>query len=286
LKSALRTDENAVGGKFSLPGMRAVVLSVARFVDVSYRHTTSGMVRRLQCGLVLAALLVAVAAPGRELTYVVKARDTLSGIAQRHGISVRQLAARNRLDRELPLHVGQRLIIPGSVAATPPVELSAVVKRAIATAPVPPRRWRMIVIHHSAMDEGSLKTLDRYHREQRRMENGLAYHFLIGNGNGMGDGEIAVGNRWKKQLDGGHLRSEDQNKIALGICLIGNFDQHPPTAKQLRSLEALTRALLTRCRLDASAVKTHHQINVVPTECPGSKFPTRAFLDRLKRSSQ
>jgi N-acetyl-anhydromuramyl-L-alanine amidase AmpD len=115
------------------------------------------------------------------------------------------------------------------------------------------------------------------------MENGLAYHFLIGNGRGMSDGEIAVGNRWKQQLDGGHLRSTAQNKTALGICLIGNFDKTKPTAKQLRSLEDLTRALMKRCNLPASAVKTHQQINVVHTRCPGSKFPTRSFLAKLKR---
>jgi hypothetical protein len=49
----------------------------------------------------------------------------------------------------------------------------------------------------------------------------------------LGDGVIAVGPRWKKQLDGGHLRSAVQNRTALGICLIGNFDEKPPTAKQL-----------------------------------------------------
>jgi len=29
------------------------------------------------------------------------------------------------------------------------------------------------------------------------------------------------------------------------------------------------------------AVKTHQQINIVGTRCPGAKFPTRSFLDSL-----
>jgi len=33
-----------------------------------------------------------------------------------------------------------------------------------------------------------------------------------------------------QQLDGGHLASEAQNKIALGICLVGNFDERRPTS--------------------------------------------------------
>lgn len=235
-------------------------------------------------GLLL-ALVVAFAAPGQEQSYVVKPRDTLSGVAQRHGLTVSQLANRNAISRTARLYVGQRLLIPGTTARdskSAPSRLAPALAKAINDAPVKGGRWQTIVVHHAAVDEGNVKSLDRYHREQRHMENGLAYHFLIGNGQGMGDGEIAVGNRWKKQLDGGHLHSEAQNKIALGICLIGDFNKHPPTARQLRSLEDLVRALMRRCQLDAGAVKTHQQINVVHTQCPGSKFPTRAFLARLK----
>jgi hypothetical protein len=235
-------------------------------------------------GLLL-SLLVAFAAPGQEQSYVVKPKDTLSGVAQRHALTVSQLANRNALSRTARLYVGQRLLIPGTSASdskSAPSRLEPALANALNHAPVKGGRWQTIVVHHAAVDEGNVKSLDRYHREQRHMENGLAYHFLIGNGQGMGDGEIAVGNRWKKQLDGGHLHSEAQNKIALGICLIGDFNKHPPTPRQMRSLEDLVRALMRRCQLDAGAVKTHQQINVVRTECPGSKFPTRAFLARLK----
>ena len=72
-----------------------------------------------------------------------------------------------------------------------------------------------------AVDTGTVKGMDRYHREVRHMENGLAYHFVIGNGSGMGDGDIGIGSRWTKQLDGGHLTSERQNQVSLGICLVG-----------------------------------------------------------------
>ncbi len=227
---------------------------------------------------------VALVARGEDRTYVVKPSDTLYGLAQQHGLTVSQLASRNGISRDTHLYVGQRLIIPDlAPAAVPaPSALGATVQRAVTRAPVSPGRWKYIVIHHSGTDAGNFKSLDRYHREERHMENGLAYHFLIGNGNGMGDGEIAVGNRWTEQLDGGHLRSEEQNKIALGICLIGNFEHHLPTAKQMRSLEQLTRALMQRCKLGASAVRTHQQINIVRTECPGEKFPTRSFLAKLK----
>lgn len=242
--------------------------------------THRGTQQAIRLALVLACF-VAAAAWADERTYTVKARDTLSGIARRYDISVGQLAERNGLSRSAHINIGQRLIIPGT-SPTPAPTLTSSVRKAITNARVSPGRWKYIVIHHAAVDEGSAKSLDRYHREVRRMENGLAYHFLIGNGNGMKDGEIAVGNRWKKQLDGGHLHSEAQNKIALGICLIGDFEKRPPTAQQMRSLEALVRTLMGRCQLETSAVKTHQQINVVGTRCPGSKFPTRSFIAELK----
>lgn len=250
-------------------------------------HRVARPLVRWACWLLLTA---AVSALGQEQTYVVKRSDTLYGIARQFGVSPGTLADRNGISRTTQVYVGQRLLIPGRAAATAPARskvapspLNSSLQRGLEKAPVEPRRWKYIVIHHSGTEEGTLKSLDRFHREERHMENGLAYHFLIGNGNGMGDGEVAIGNRWKEQLDGGHLRSEQQNRIALGICLIGNFDQRKPTPKQLISLEQLVRALLKRCDLPASAVKTHHQINIVHTKCPGSKFPEREFLARFKK---
>lgn len=222
-----------------------------------------------------------------DVAYTVKPKDTLYDLARQYGISVAQLAERNGLSRNARLHVGQRLIIPttsNSAPAAPPVARSAPsssFQKAIDDARVAPRRWRYIVIHHSGVDEGTMKGMDRYHREERRMEHGLAYHFVIGNGDGMGDGEIGVGRRWREQLNGGHLASETQNSYSLGICLVGNFDKNRPTAKQMQSLTALTQALMKRCNLTTSSIRTHQQINVVRTRCPGRHFPMPTFLRGL-----
>lgn len=289
---------NAIGqisskqhGEITAPLRASDVLNVEKLTDVVFNLKRGGpgpMGRGLL--LVLCGLLAATVAGARESVYIVKSKDTLTSIAQRHGLSPAALATRNSLGRNETIYVGQRLTIPSKAAAKPAShstpQLTATVQQSITAAPVKARRWRNIVIHHAAVDEGTLQALDRYHREQRHMENGLAYHFVIGNGNGMGDGVIGVGNRWKKQLDGGHLHSEAQNQTALGICLIGNFDQYKPTEKQLQSLEALTRALMKRCQLTASAVKTHKQINIVSTRCPGKHFPTRDFLNRLKKPAK
>jgi hypothetical protein len=223
-------------------------------------------------------------------SYAVKRGDTIYSIARQYGIPPSKLAERNGLSRNFHIYAGQRLIIPAGSTVRAPVSrtraaahvsLPYSVKRAIALAPVRPGRWQYIVVHHSGVDTGTVKGMDHYHRDVRHMENGLAYDFVIGNGNGMGDGEIAVSRRWTLQLDGGHLASEAQNKIALGICLVGNFDEHPPTRKEMESLRALVVALMARCDLPRRAVKTHQQINILRTRCPGAKFPTQSFLDSL-----
>lgn len=245
---------------------------------------------RLRWGLAMAMLVAAVpglptAAAAAEAVYTVKAKDTLTSIARQHGVPVAVLAKRNGLNLKEVIYVGQRLKIPDTAAQSSQASprLPTAVQQSITAAPVKPRRWKYIVIHHAAVDRGTAQALDRYHREQRHMENGLAYHFVIGNGNGMRDGEIAVGNRWRRQLDGGHLHSPAQNHEAIGICLIGNFDQTSPTKSQMQSLEALIRALMRRCHLSVTAVKTHQQINVVSTRCPGRHFPLRELLARLKK---
>jgi N-acetyl-anhydromuramyl-L-alanine amidase AmpD len=97
----------------------------------------------------------------------------------------------------------------------------------------------------------------------------------------MADGEIAVSHRWTGQLNGGHLASESLNQVAIGICLVGNFDRSSPTAKQVRSLDALIDALLDRCVLPRAAVRTHQQINPVFTRCPGAHFAEAGDIQKV-----
>ena len=215
--------------------------------------------------------------------YAVKPGDTLGSIAIAHGTSVRAMTDANSIDNPHNLRVGQVLNIPSGSTPSPEDRhpLPANMRRLLDAMPVTPGKWKYIVIHHSATANGSLQGMDMYHRQKRRMENGLAYHFVIGNGRGMPDGKIEIGNRWKRQIKGGHLASDSMNEQAIGICLVGNFEVTNPGAEQMKSLFALVSYLSRRCNIPKSRVQTHKQINSKPTACPGKLFPTQSLTSNL-----
>jgi N-acetylmuramoyl-L-alanine amidase len=160
--------------------------------------------------------------------------------------------------------------------------LNRSVRAAIDRAPVARARWQFIVVHNSGTRQGNAAVFDYYHRHVRRMQNGLAYHFVIGNGTSTGNGEIEVGDRWRRQINGGHVHSDYLNNIALGICLVGDFNRDQPTRAQLDCCEELVRYLRQRCgKIDNhyAIVKPHREMNPPrwPTDCPGDAFPYSWF---------
>jgi hypothetical protein len=160
--------------------------------------------------------------------------------------------------------------------------LTSSVIEAIRRAPVKRRRWQFIVVHNSGTRQGNARVFDYYHRRVRRMQNGLAYHFVIGNGTSTGNGQIEVGDRWRRQINGGHVHSDYLNNISLGICLVGDFNRDQPTRAQLDACEELIRYLRDRCgktERGAIPVKPHREMNPPrwPTDCPGDDFPYTWF---------
>ena len=160
--------------------------------------------------------------------------------------------------------------------------LTSSVIDAIRRAPVKRRRWQFIVVHNSGTRQGNARVFDYYHKHVRRMQNGLAYHFVIGNGTSTGNGQVEVGDRWRRQINGGHVHSDYLNNISLGICLVGDFNRDQPTRAQLEACEELIRFLRDRCgktERGTIPVKPHRDINPPrwPTDCPGDAFPYSWF---------
>jgi len=213
-----------------------------------------------------------------ERVYTVKKGDTLSGIARAQGVSVASIRTTNRLSSDR-IHVGQKLRIPSASgeASPAPGALAPVLAPVLAASRglrITPGRWTHLVIHHSGIEAGNAKSYDGGHR-RRGMENGLAYHFVIGNGRDSGDGQIEVGSRWNRQLFGGHVRSADMNQHGIGICMVGNFEKRSPGARQLASLHALLQHFRGSGLPGNKTpqVTVHRWVDRNHTVCPGRRFP-------------
>jgi hypothetical protein len=149
---------------------------------------------------------------------------------------------------------------------------------AIRRAPVQRGRWKFVIVHNSGTRQGNARAFDYYHRKIRRMRNGLAYHFVIGNGTSSRNGQIEIGDRWRRQINGGHVHSDYMNNIGLGICLVGDFNRDQPTRAQLEACEELIKYLQERCgKSDGRSliVRPHREVNPPrwATDCPGDAFP-------------
>jgi hypothetical protein len=154
--------------------------------------------------------------------------------------------------------------------------------------PVPVRKWQYIVLHHSGEEGGGYASIDRYHREGRGWDE-CGYHFVIGNGSETGDGEIEVGGRWLQQKHGAHTKPPghpEYNEDGLGICLVGNFDESQPTARQIEACRRLLAYLQARCDVPAAGIITHGDAEGAKTNCPGRHFPYDRLIPRSDLASR
>ena len=142
-------------------------------------------------------------------------------------------------------------------------------------------RWRYIVVHHSADDRSTPQGMADWHVKGRGWD-ALGYHFVIGNGVGYGDGQVYIGERWPKQMHGAHCKtpSNDYNDHGIGICLIGDLDRHPPSAKQVRSLARLLAFLSNQAGIPKSHILTHGGVTH-KTKCPGKYFSLQNVIKQM-----
>lgn len=250
--------------------------------------------------------------------HVIQEGETLYGLARRYGVTVSQLQKANPHKNPARLTRGMKLVIPGNASSasmsartkdTPPSPLPASedkdepflkeeedepeeevryvhlgrIKNRLDSVPIR-RKWQYLVVHHSGTREGNARYFDYYHRKVRGMENGLAYHFVIGNGVDSGDGEIEVGSRWTRQIQGGHVKGEALNEISIGVCLVGNFEETRPSKAQIIALVELVRYINQRCGRAQPEFLMHREINVRHTACPGKKFPMKELRALIKSS--
>lgn len=145
--------------------------------------------------------------------------------------------------------------------------------------PIETGRWASVIIHHTAEPSGSPASIDAAHRQAGLA--GLGYHFVIGNGVRMGDGEIHVGFRWLDQLPGAHVAGpagSKWNHDSIGIALVGNGDRRPFTSTQISRLTGLVADLARRLEIPAERIYLHSDVSAVSG--PGRYFPA-SVLDQV-----
>jgi len=130
--------------------------------------------------------------------------------------------------------------------------------------PIQPNRWQYIYIHHS---------------KTRRTDTAPAGdHFLITGATDSADGqvEIRVDPRWtyQKAMEGARSAPD-----TISICLVGDFDQSPPSEMQLRRLEQLTQALQRRLSIPGKNVITSDRQN--SASGLGRRFPAARLRESL-----
>jgi hypothetical protein len=144
--------------------------------------------------------------------------------------------------------------------------------------PQEPGRWKYIYIHQSATTGGDARSL-----AAAANPADIPDHFIIGNGNGLSDGEIQVGPRWNDQSPAKPPTGADHlDPDCISVCLVGNFDQFQPTPTQLRRLGQLVQTLQDQCRIssDGLVLITDTQAANDPAAI-GRYFPADGFRNQI-----
>lgn len=204
-----------------------------------------------------------------DVYHVVGPSETLWRIGKTYGVEMNKILAANNISDPTRIKNGQRLLIPGTTGPRPMIPL------------FPTRRWTYIIIHHTATHDGDAFSIDQLHHK-RGFWNGLGYHFLINNGTmGKVDGQIQVGPRWIKQMDGAHCNSAGMNEHGIGIAMVGNYSEKRLTQTEFESLVFLVKTLKDYYRIPASRILRHHDVPGKNTECPGIYFPWSELKKRI-----
>ena len=142
-----------------------------------------------------------------------------------------------------------------------------------------PGRWQYIYIHHSKTASGNALQLSNG-------SAGLADHFIIGNGEGLADGELQISQRWNHQQSAQNpTGSVPLQPTYISICLVGDFDLNPPTSMQWGRLGQLVKALQQRANVPNNRVQMiNDSVNNRPSSPAGigRYFPIEAFHDQLQ----
>lgn len=132
--------------------------------------------------------------------------------------------------------------------------------------------WDHIIVHHTGAEEKDAAQVKRYHLSLGWQDVG--YNYLI-----QRDGLVVHGR--PLDLPGAHCRAGDMNRRGIGVSLIGNLDNHPPTRPQVDVLPILLRELMALHDIPDERVLGHREVPGAATACPGRYMDMHALRRKL-----
>jgi N-acetyl-anhydromuramyl-L-alanine amidase AmpD len=133
-----------------------------------------------------------------------------------------------------------------------------------------------VVLHHSAVPASVGAARIAKYQVERKGWPGVGFHYFI-----YDDGRIEQ----TQPLVAITNHAGDANPTSVGICLAGNFTDHPPTESQMLSTGQLIAWLLQELDLPIEAIHSHKDYSA--TACPGDQWDSGAkWGEQLQRHVQ
>lgn len=145
-----------------------------------------------------------------------------------------------------------------------------------------------ITVHHDAINASGLWRQGDVAKRLNQIRNShlqrgsewidIGYHYIVD----------PAGRVWQGRpisIEGAHVRATNEHN--LGICCMGNFEEHRPTSEQLAAVDQFAASQMRRYGVPISRVYTHRELK--PTECPGENMQrymisTRSRVGRMSRA--
>ena len=139
---------------------------------------------------------------------------------------------------------------------------------------------KFIILHHSLTKDSetvSWQAIRHYHiNDPKHKYNDIGYHYGIELVNDQH--EILVG-RMPNQ-SGAHCKQMGMNRMSVGICFVGNFDDGKPLPEMWVMGLRFVRGLMDIYQIPRQNIKGHRELCDYKS-CPGFYFDLNKFRSQL-----
>lgn len=141
---------------------------------------------------------------------------------------------------------------------------------------------RRITVHHDAYPSAGMwreadvarriESIRRAHRSRGSEWVDIGYHYVVDPSGRVWEGRPV-------SIEGAHVSRTNEHN--LGICVLGNFDEHRPTTEALATVDSFVAFQMRQHRVSVSNVYTHQELK--PTACPGRNLQRYMVETRSRR---